>query len=93
MKISEKDLRELRHLIPKLGKLLDSHINVQLNLTYYTHSNEYAETAELWIAAEETLLDFTVSQALINHIWSKLKNSSLKTRIICNKQEKEESDA
>lgn len=68
MKISERTLGELRHLIPELGRTLNSHINVQLNLTYYSHLNSYAETAELWIANKETLIDFSDDQSLIDSI-------------------------
>ena len=68
MKISEEILKELRHLIPELGRALDSHINVQLNLTYYSHSNRYEESAELWIADKGILVDFSDDQSLVNSI-------------------------
>lgn len=68
MKISEEMLKELRHLIPELGRAKDCHVNVQLNLTYYDHSDTYTECGELWIAEEENLIDFSNGQALIAYI-------------------------
>lgn len=68
MKISEETLKELRQLIPELGKTKNCHINVQLNLTYYEHSNSYIESVELWTAEGETLANFSDSQTLISYI-------------------------
>lgn len=88
MKITEKKLDELRHLVAELGRATDSYVCAEFQFSYYEHSDTYEETISLYTSREGFLIkDLTEIEDLLKNI---------KTRISCckaEKAEKEESNA